>query len=52
MNMISIIILSIVILLLILFIIIMYFGIKYIRSRHYALIPQQENNDDVYVRFL
>ncbi len=50
--MISIIILSVVLLLLILFFIILYFGIKFIRSRHYALVPEEQNNDDVYVRFL
>lgn len=49
--MLNMIILSITILL-ILFSIIMYFGIKYIRSRHYSIIPEEQNNDDVYVRFL
>ena len=52
--MITTIIYSFVLILIILIIIFMYLGIKFIRNRHYAIVPTQENNnnDDVYIQFL
>jgi hypothetical protein len=44
---------SIIVVLLIFFVIIMYYGIKFIRTRHYALVPNQQNTiDDVYIQFV
>ena len=51
--MIGIIIGTIILLLVILFIFVMYFGIKFIRNRHYALVPNLDKNiDDVYIQFV
>jgi hypothetical protein len=52
--MITTIIYSIIILLIIMIILFMYLGIKFIRNRHYAIVPNQETNNinDVYIQFL
>jgi len=39
-------------LLILFFVLVMYFGVKYIRTRHYALVPNNNNIDDVYIQFL
>jgi len=44
---------SILLLAIVFFLLVMYFGIKYIRTRHYALVPNNQNNiDDVYIAFI
>jgi hypothetical protein len=39
-------------LLILFFILVLYLGVKYIRTRHYALVPNNNNKDDVYIQFL
>lgn len=42
-----------VLLILILCVVFMHFGIKFIRNRHYALVPNEDNSsNDVYIQFL
>jgi|LakMenEpi03Aug12_release.lakeMendotaPanAssembly.Ray.scaffolds.fasta_scaffold3464040_1 hypothetical protein len=44
---------AIILLLIIFFLFIIYFGVKFIRNRPYALVPNQDRNiDDVYIQFV
>lgn len=44
---------TIIVILLILCAVFLHFGIKFIRNRHYALVPNENNNNnDVYIQFL